>query len=583
MRILRYLINTSLVLSLSFSGVRAQEDETVQHPFEFIDPSTIRRFDNSGILDSDILDSDILDSNILGYGSFRIHVDHQELIQVIQVIQANQHPVEHRYEEPCNRSEIFYMLEPSVENVVYKKLVEALAAAIEHNCTTVIRYDCDYRIKAIRTYPQETQFSIAPELKEWLEVVDTSNVADFGNAMNSLREQRVVIKAFMGDYCKISKLTTRFYEPSKNIAALKAALTKDSSQESSWSLEEYIQKLQTIRASTVGPHCTQFGRQEVEQENASLRVLGVASVPITDLLSHTSPISGLIHKAITLNWNSAEALLSKKLKERNTIAREFVTKVSELQSSAITPEQREAQEEKILEWIQANRPYFQSLIDDEVILDTDGNQLLHYAASFSEILIRGLVNPYLEYDLRKLANCKNQQGKTPLMIIVSNGWIRLFKPFFINKLNSEWLKWEDNKGRTVLDCACATLYNPFRKTKKIVNFIDTDTSQKNVLKVTWPNNLCSHVFSAPHLKIQEVLILRGAKKTRAYFINLVSRWTIICFLAGVGGVVGEVVGGVVAPWLYKLWYYFVHDQKDQVKKSTEQDPASSAPAPTKTQ
>ena len=173
------------------------------------------------------------------------------------------------------------------------------------------------------------------------------------------------------------------------------------------------------------------------------------------------------------------------------------------------------------------------------------------------------------------------------MIIARNGYTELWWSLFWN------INWnindtldcniKDNRGWPALAHASAS--NFFRSTTKTVTFIDRepsdsqcpDTSQKTALKVTLPDHRCAYVCHRGQSAIQRVLLKYcNVKKTRAYYINSAFTTLQICIII----VVLEVVclGGyyLLASWLYKLWYYFARS-KGSSKKSTERDPASSAP------
>ena len=511
---------------------------------------------------------------------------------------------------------------------VYNGLDAALEAASTHDCQEVAIHLYHQRTKTTRTYPVGTQFSIAPALSEQLAKVDTSKVAAFKKAMDSLG-QRVVTSVSRG-YVAALELHMRFTS-SKDVMSFKAGLathpsafafligasdnsnndtttgsasssvghTQDNNDRESstfpafgknlhQNLNSLTQLARHIRRSNIKVEITSnlfkygalanetprpnirsyFGSNSEPQDIASLvqcikaydewinqnlskaivglGVVGVASKPIVSLLTCASPMTGLLYENEPLNLESARERLDQKLKERKTIAKEFVTKIDELQSSEITPEQKTAKEQKILDMIDKNLDYFQSLIDDRVALDGLGNQLIHYASFFNFLeLIEKLLDMGADINSRNTA-----LGLTPLMIVAMNGYISSFKTIlqFASGLK---LEIPDNDGWTAVTYATAPPDESLRKFRDIAigvglmivgggfaynspyqygrtigtimsigggtylafTLSDEDGSST---EVHLPYNRCKHVWHCDHSKIKNSLLKNGADKTKAY-------------------------------------------------------------------
>ena len=171
MRILRYLINTSLALSLSVSGLRANENKGVSH---LLDAPSYRLVESARPSDD----------RALGLGV------HGSTVYPRKIIQADQSPIE-KYEysrQPglvCAVTMTNFVGHLAVSGV-YSELSAALEAASTSRSNQIMM-QCYYQhITKIRAYPAGTQFSIAPELMEKLTYVDTHDVADLKEGLDAI-------------------------------------------------------------------------------------------------------------------------------------------------------------------------------------------------------------------------------------------------------------------------------------------------------------------------------------------------------------------------------------------------------------
>lgn len=154
MRILRYLIGTSLALSLSFAGLHASKDEVVHHLLD--DTSLMVVAQNT---------PQIPNRGALGFSVAGAKVYDQTLIQADRNptdLREDNHDL-YRWQSSC-AIRVTNTAKHFATPGVYSGLDAALEAASTHNCHEVVIQRYHQRIKKTRTYPEGTQFSIAPAL-----------------------------------------------------------------------------------------------------------------------------------------------------------------------------------------------------------------------------------------------------------------------------------------------------------------------------------------------------------------------------------------------------------------------------------
>ena len=378
MRILRYFINTSLVLSLSFSGLRASEDGIAYH---CLDDNSLR------VVERNIPTTPT--HGVLGFGIVGTTIDDRRLVQPNQN-PPDQNPMDFEHNCCSNTLKSSYALRNTnaaqhAASGVYDELDAALKAAYEHDCQEIVVYHSCQRIEKTRAYPEGTEFSIAPVLSRQLSRVNTNNITALEQALKRLREERVVTAVLMG-YAVIHKSTIRF-DSSKDIMDFKIALeaypcarafltgshvnSNNSAQRNEGAsalpavrenfhqadenslinFASYIQRSSiavtidsellrygqledtALPANVTGHFNSQSGNldslmqcsnayeqwinQNLSTRISTVGIIGVESKPIARLLNYEGPILGLTHPdSSPLSWESAEALLEQKLQEQ---------------------------------------------------------------------------------------------------------------------------------------------------------------------------------------------------------------------------------------------------------------------------